>query len=141
MGSIDNILHFVATEDGGATILGRLQIHSGALATQAAVTSITCQVFDLHGDTPTVALSSPAAVVSAVIFDTLQTDARWTLDQTGFNFAHALPHTSFPNGDGPGSTPLDPVPRLYQVQYTLVPATGANITQRCKGTVWPMLGG
>lgn len=103
----------IVHEDGGATVMARLYAWSGSALSQSATTSITAKVFDLYSDTPTTAVVSTTLTVSAVIFDALQTDARWTLDTTGFNFLHAIPATYFPTGG-----------HLYQVEYKITPATG-----------------
>lgn len=101
-------------EDGGATMLARVVGHSGAAITQASLTSISYKVFDLDGTTPDTAILSGTATVSSVVFDTLQTDSRWSEDSTGFNFAHALAVTAFPSGD-----------HRHRIEYLFTPASGA----------------
>lgn len=101
-------------EDGGATILARVTGNAGAAITQASLTSITCKVFDLDGTTPDTAITTPTITVSTAVYDTLQTDARWTVDSTGYNFIDALAATNFPTGD-----------HLYRVEYKFTPTSGA----------------
>ncbi len=81
-------------QNGDATFLARVEF-DGANITQAGLTSITCNVYDLKGNTPSTPVLTPTLTVSATIFDTLQTDARWTRDATGYNFRHDMPATAF----------------------------------------------
>ena len=60
--------------------------------------------------------------VANVIFDTLQTDERWTRDDTGYNFRHALDvstHAAFAEAG-----------RDYLVEYRLTPVFGQVIVAR-----------
>ena len=50
--------------------------------------------------------------MSAVVFDTLQTDGRWSLDSTGYNFRHDIGTTTFTTGGE------------YVIQYTVTPSGG-----------------
>ncbi len=79
-------------EDSAFVLLSRFEI-DGANATQADVSSITWSAFDVT-DQDTVHASGTLSV-SSVVFDTLQTDGRWTEDSTGYNFLHELPATTF----------------------------------------------
>src|SRR6187402_145567 len=106
------INQFVAFEDGGATFMARVLGNAGTAITQATISSITCNVYDMTA--PTVAVISPTVTVNSVVFDTLQTDARWTADTTGYNFLHAMPATAFPTGK-----------RNYKVEYKFTPTSGA----------------
>ena len=105
-------------EDGGATCLARVVGHSGAAITQASLSTITCAVYDLDSATPDTAVVAPTVTISTSVFDTLQgaagADARWTTDQTGYNFLFALPATSFPTGK-----------HKYAVEFKFTPASGA----------------
>lgn len=109
---------FIGTvfEDGGAAIMGRVQIHDGSNAQQADITSITYSVFDVTGKTPDTAISGHSGAsltVADVIFDALQTDSRWTKDTTGYNFRQNIAATAFPTGN-----------HVYEVEYKFTPATG-----------------
>jgi hypothetical protein len=102
-------------QNGGAQILARMLGGAGTLITQATIDTITCAVVDL-GDTSTI-LSTPDVVVADTVFDTIQgadsTDARWTKDETGYNFLHELPAGSFVIGN-----------RSYAAHYKFTPASG-----------------
>lgn len=106
-----NPIRGVAWEDGGATCLARIVGLSGSNITQAVVSSIACTVYDVTG---AVSIITPSITVSSVVFDTLQTDSRWDVDSTGFNFAHALPATAFPTYG-----------HVYRVEYKFAPVSGA----------------
>ena len=115
--SLVQACQFVAYQNGGGDFLARVYRHdSYTAAQQSEITSITCKVFDLDSDTPTTAIITPAITVSDVIFNSLQTDARWTVDSTGFNFRHELLATAFPTGQ-----------HRYRVEYKITPTDGAAV--------------
>ena len=99
-------------EDGDATEMARFQV-DGVNGVQADVASITRKIFDLSSATPTTALETTTPAVASVIFNALQTDARWTEDSTGYNFKQRIAGTSFSTG---GST--------YRVEYEFTGAGG-----------------
>ncbi len=101
-------------EDGGATCMARIIGQAGVAITQASLTSIGCKVFDLGGATPDTPIATSSLTISSVVFDTLQTDARWTYDTTGYNFLHAHAAATFPSGD-----------TRYRVEYLFTPVSGA----------------
>jgi len=104
------IAHVTIYEDSGVTLMSRIVGHDAANIAQADVTSATRKVF-LNGATN----SSTTLTVASVVFDTLQTDARWTVDSTGYNFADVVDDDVFTAGDG-----------VYTVEYKITPATGAD---------------
>ena len=75
-------------EDGGFSIMARLLGQDAAVVKQAGISGITCKVFDLDSATPTTATVTPSISAGSNIYDTLQTDARWTRDSKGYNFRH-----------------------------------------------------
>ncbi len=111
-------------EDGSATILARLVgrgasgvavVGEGNALQKADVSAIVGKVYFLDSPTPETPLSPSLTVtVAGNCFDTLQTDASWTVDVTGYNLAHDLAATYF--------TP----PGLYRVQY-LVTCLGGRV--------------
>ncbi len=100
---------FAAT---GAAFMARIRGSDGSYVTQAATTSIAYAVSDVTtGASVSVITGSP--VVSSTVFDTLQTDAAWSKDSTGYNFKHSLAATAFPT-----------IGHVYLVVYTFTPAAG-----------------
>lgn len=97
-------------EEESLCVMARLRLVTGNYVTQAALASITCNVYD-GGTTVT----SPTVVVADAISDTLVTnDARWTPDTTGYNFVVVLAGTTcFPTGG-----------KRYRVEFTLTTTTG-----------------
>jgi len=104
-------------EGSGSSYLARVAIWDGSNAQQADITSINYATYDLDGTTPETAVGSGALTVSAVIFDTLQTGDVWTKDSTGYNFLHAIPAASLPNGG-----------HRHRVVYLFTPASGETFT-------------
>jgi hypothetical protein len=79
-----------------ATVVARVTGENGADIVKASITAITYTVYDQK--TGAVTKTSTALVVADVVFDTLQTDDRWTIDATGYNFRFVVPGAAFPNG-------------------------------------------
>lgn len=103
-------------EDCTAVCMARIVGEANTAIVQSSVTSIACNVFDVSaGDT---LVLEPTMVVATNVFDALQTDARWdtTLDATGYNFRHTVPHAAFPTG---GHT--------YRVEYAFTMADDTRI--------------
>lgn len=100
-------------EDSACTILARVYGNAGTAITQSALASITCKVFDVDSSTPDTAVAAPTVTIASSVFDTLQTDARWTQDTTGFNFAHVLAASIFTTGD-----------HYYRAEYLFTPSSG-----------------
>ena len=96
-------------EDSGLSIMDRVYGPTAALITQAALTSITATLF-LAG----VQVQQSTLTIATVVFDTLQTDARWTLDATGYNFRHDIAAAWFA------------VPGKYRMEYKFDPVTGED---------------
>lgn len=92
-------------EDGDVTEMARFQVN-GVNGVQANLTSIARNIFDLSGATPGTSLGEVDIVVADSVFDTLQTDARWTKDLTGYNFRDRVPAAQFTTGG-----------RTYLVEY------------------------
>jgi len=87
---------------------------------QSDISEIEYSVFlldDQNSDTRTAVTAHSAVSLqkNLVLFDTLQTDARWTLDSTGYNFRHLLNVHSNPAFAIAG--------RRYLVEVKFTPAT------------------
>lgn len=84
-------IHATIWEDSAATLMARVVGADGSYITQAGMTGISYKIFDLNSATPDTAIKSDNLVVANVVFDALQTDARWTEDATGYNFRWTQP--------------------------------------------------
>lgn len=104
-------------EGSGALYLARISIWDASNAQQADITSITYAIYDLDSNAPESAIGSGTLTVANVVFDTLQTDAVWTKDSTGYNFSHAIPEAELPNGG-----------HRHRIVYTWTPVSGEPFT-------------
>jgi hypothetical protein len=113
----------------GVTILARLRGQDGSLVTQASLTSIAYSVANL---TEGEVVGTGSLTVSTCVYDSLQTDARWTQDTasrpgpdgaTGYNFAATLPASLFPETTLTSAVARSAPPRV-QVDVTFTPTSG-----------------
>ena len=81
--------------------------------------------------------SETTLTVADVIFDTLQTDPRWTKDSTGYNFAVEMPDDAF------DVIPLDQYPKAqwHEVAVRFVPTDGEPFAAAFKVAVKSLLFG
>ena len=100
-------------EDTDAVFMARITNWAAANITIATVTSITRYIYDETGGTTID--SGTAVTVATSVFDTLQTDALWSKDSTGYNFKDTIGETAFVTG---GST--------YRVEYIVKPTSGTE---------------
>ena len=81
----------VAKVGKGIVLLARILHPADATPVlQAELTAINAMI-SVNG----AAASQVTLTIASVIFDTLQTDARWTEDSTGYNFAYEVPGAKF----------------------------------------------
>lgn len=116
-----DVLHVTIFEDSGFVVLARILGWAGAPITQASITAITCNVYDL---TTMSLVTSPTVTVGSTVYDGLRnsaTDPRWTVDRIGYNFAYAVPAAAFPTGD-----------RDYMVEFNFDPTSGDDFPLMCK---------
>jgi len=82
-------------EDGTPVILARITGTANTAITQGTVSSIAYTITDTSTNT---VVDSGSLTVANVVYDTLQTDAVWTNDSTGYNFKWLPSASSFPTG-------------------------------------------
>ena len=65
---------------------------------QADLSAIVWSLFELDGELSVAIVDGATLTIADVIFDTLQTDSRWTKDSTGYNFKHQIPSANLATG-------------------------------------------
>ena len=120
-------IHGTAMKNGSAALLARVVGNDGQAIARAAIDAVHYSVFLLDDFDPdarsAVAGHDDAALdVEDVVFDTLQNDARWTVDGIGYNFRHALDVREHPA--------LPVAGRRYLVEFRLTPIAGQPILVR-----------
>jgi len=104
----------------GWTALARVRNPNGAYITEASLDNLKCKVKNSSG-TETY---DATLTISEVVFDTLETDdARWTVDDTGFNFLYEVPASAFP------------AVGHYRVEFLFDPASGEDYSLIYEGPV------
>jgi len=98
----------VVYEDSAFSVLARIHAN-GTNVVQADVSTITYSIYPTDSDTAHTTATS--LTVATVIYDTLQTDARWTKDITGYNWRHDVAATVL----------VDPADD-YQIEYKVTMA-------------------
>ncbi len=72
------------------TLLGRVREADNSLLVQADVDNIVLRVFERPVDSPAAEVFSETLTVADVVFDSMQTDARWRGDSVGYNFRYTI---------------------------------------------------
>lgn len=144
----------VVFEGGSFVLLARILGADGTPAVQASFTDIDYEVWSIpvpldkrtgldwqakyvNVTTPAKVVEETAMVVADVIFDTLQTDDRWTVDATGYNFAFEMPADTIPE------SLLDNYPKIpwYDIPVKFTPTTGEVFFARFRVEAVPNLFG
>ena len=120
-------VHGIVFKNGTATCLARVVGADAANITQSDIATITYSVYmlnDQNADTraDVTGHTDAALVVVDTIFDTLQTDAIWTIDDTGYNFKHEIDISS--------NEAFAIAGREYLVEFSLTPSSGQLILVR-----------
>lgn len=102
--------HSIVWEDSGGSVMGRVHGVDGEVMVRADITSITFKIFNAKTDA---VVDTGTLTIADVIFDTLQTDNRWSLDSTGYNFRHDYGNDAFP----------DPAVYRYEAIFTATNGT------------------
>lgn len=119
--------HGVVFKSHTATLLARVVGWDGTAIAQANLSAAEYSIYLLDDNDPDYRLAiedhdEVSLTVSAVIFNALQTDSRWTKDATGYNFRHTIEIDE--------NQAFTLAGRKYLVQYTLTPTTGQPIVLR-----------
>ena len=114
-------------EDSGFSLMARVTGNDAENIQQADISSISYYVEDLDDDDATPATGT--LTVADVVFDTLQTDARWDEDATGYNFRWDVPASLVATGN-----------HRYVFEIKFTPASGEPFHVRAKVTAAQILG-
>jgi len=120
-------LHGSAMKNGTVTLMARIVGANGANLVQAGISAIQYSIYllddqDADARTAVTGHTDAGLTVSDVIFDSLQADAIWTVDTTGYNFRHVPDVSTNPAFAIAG--------RRYLVEYRITPTTGQVILAR-----------
>lgn len=120
-------IYGTAFKNGSATLMARIVGAAGANIAQADIATIHYSVYllddqDPDNRTPVDGHSQITLPVYQVVFNSLQTDARWTVDTIGYNFRHVLDVSVYPA--------FATADRKYLVEYALTPLVGQVILVR-----------
>jgi len=107
--------------DHTKTLLGRVVGHDAAAIVQADLSAISYTIYRLDPADPDnrTAVDShtdEAVTIADTVYDSLQTDAKWEKDATGYNFAHEIPIDA--------AAAFAEAGVVYLVVYTFTPAAG-----------------
>ena len=106
----------VVYEQSSLVVLARVKrVGSNSYLTIASTSSISVSTYN---STTAALVTTVTPTVSAVVFDTLQTDDRWNVegDTTGYNLAIPLTAAHFPDGN-----------TNYQIEVLITPTDGYEI--------------
>lgn len=92
--------------------MARILGDDAAAITQSGTSAITVAVFK---NANTTAVYTASLTVADVVFDSYQTDARWSKDSTGYNFRYAVVASVFDTGDA-----------TYTVEFKFTPTSGSQ---------------
>ena len=98
-------------EDTGVTCMSRILGDDAAAITQATTSAIVLNAFKNTSTTPTYTAS---LTVADVVFDSYQTDARWSKDATGYNFRYSAIASIFDDGDA-----------TFRLEFKFTPTSGS----------------
>ena len=116
-------IHGVVFKNGSATLLARVVDADGDPVTPAQIAQAEYTVYlldenDPDAGQPVSGHTGVAVDVAALVLDTLQNDALWDVDQTGYNFKHVL--------DVSDDAAFAAAGRTYRIVFRLAPA-GAQV--------------
>jgi hypothetical protein len=120
-------VHGVVFKNGSATLLARVVGADATPVTQADLASARYTAYLLDESDPDAgaAVAGHAGVsvdVASLIYDELQNDALWDVDDSGYNFKHVL--------DVSTDQVFTIAGRLYRVVFELTPTSGQVILVR-----------
>lgn len=120
-------IHGVVFKNGSATFLARVVGAQGTPITQANIASAKYTAYLLDENDPDAATAltghtDVAVAVASLVYDSLQNDALWDIDATGYNFKHVL--------DVAANQAFATAGRTYRLVFELTPTSGQVILVR-----------
>ncbi|MHC4406018.1 MAG: hypothetical protein ACYTG0_40795 [Planctomycetota bacterium] len=117
----------VAFKNGSATLLARVVGADGAALVQSNLSSAKYTAYllddnDPDAATPVAGHTDAAVAVASLIYDALQNDDLWDVDETGYNFKHVL--------DVSVNQVFTTAGRAYRIVFELTPTSGQVILVR-----------
>ena len=114
-------------KEGSATLLARAVGADASPLTQSDLASARYTVAlldesDPDAATPVTGHTDVAVDVASLVYDTLQNDDLWDVDEEGYNFKHVL--------DVSANQAFATAGRSYRITFELVPASGQVILVR-----------
>jgi len=100
-----------AFEDSGFSLMALLKGTDAENVEQADISSIAYSVYDLSSTGSST--DTGTLTVASVIFDSLQTDSRWSTDAVGYNFRWDVPASIVADGA-----------KSYRIEIAFTPASG-----------------
>ncbi|HUT11854.1 MAG TPA: hypothetical protein VMY42_15240 [Thermoguttaceae bacterium] len=125
-------IHGVALKNSSVTLLARVVGSDGQSIVQADIASAKYSVYllddqDADERTSVSGHADVAVAVADLIFNSLQTDALWTVDAVGYNLRHVL--------DVSAKAAFTVAGRRYLVEFELTPGSGQVILVRFRVNV------
>ncbi len=125
-------IHGAAFKNGSVTLLARIVGDDGQAIVQVDIASAKYSVYlldDQDADSRAVVTghSDVSLDVADLIFNSLQTDALWTVDETGYNLRHVL--------DVSTNEAFTIAGRRHLVEFELTPTDGQVILVRFRVNV------
>lgn len=119
-----DVIYGTVQKNGTRTCLARVVDDAAADIDQTTIAAATYSVFLLDDNDPDerIAVAGHEDVplnVADVVFNSMQTDDRWTADATGYNFRHTI--------DVSANAAFTIAKRNYLVEYLLTPVSGQVI--------------
>lgn len=105
----------IVFERASAVLLARVRSHTGQYVTQASLSQIRREIWEIVDGSPSNVSGPTAQTIADVIFDTLQTgDPRWTFDAIGYNFLATIGKDDLPNKGE------------FKIEYECLPVTAGE---------------
>lgn len=110
-------------ERGSTILMARIVGRDRTPIVQATLNALSYEVWNILEVPTRKIVSETALTISGVIYNTLQTDERWTVDDEGYNFLYELPAVSLENRRTWTAATKD---WFYRVEFKFDPLVGED---------------